>query len=129
MDQSSATGQPVTYTIPQIVQDKYPDLVELIKKTESMTKEERDYWFQILPIMTGEQVERLKKILADEATQLAKLDEQYQGELSKLNQKHMEEWNMFEKKQQKEELVKKEQAHEVEEAKTQEELLNKLDQA
>lgn len=117
------------YTIPQVVLDKYPDLVELIKKTESMTVEERNYWFQILPIMTVEQVERLKKILLDEASQLAKLDDQYQAELSKLNEKHLEEWNLMEKNKQKEEIKAKEKAEEAGETKAQEDLLNKLNEA
>lgn len=81
------------YNIPQVVLDKYPALVELIKKTESMTNEEREYWFQILPIMTEEQVTRLNQILEEEATQLAKLDADYKEDLEDLNQKHMTEWD------------------------------------
>lgn len=116
------------HQIPQVVLEKYPDLVEMIKKTESMSNDEREYWYQILPIMTEEQVIRLRKILEDEATQLAKLDDQYQSELSKLNDKHLKEWNELEVKQKKEELKKQEEAHEVEETKAQEDILGQLNQ-
>ena len=110
------------YNIPQVVLDKYPELVELIKKTESMSVEEREYWFQILPIMTEDQVTRLKTILAEEAAQLSKLDDQYQGELAKLNKKHLEEWNAFEKKQDREERKAQEASHEVAEKKAEEDI-------
>ena len=107
---------------------KYPDLVELIKKTESMSKDERNYWFQILPIMTDEQVVRLRKILDDEANQLTKLDSEYQSELAKLNEKHLKEWDDFERTQKRDELKKVESASSAEEAKHQEDLLNQLGQ-
>jgi len=117
------------YNIPQVVLDKYPELVELIKKTESMSVEEREYWFQILPIMTEDQVTRLKTILAEEAAQLSKLDDQYQGELAKLNKKHLEEWNVFEKKQEREARKAEEASHEVTEKKAEEDILKQLDQS
>jgi len=116
------------YNIPAVVMQKYPDLVALIKKTESMLKEERDYWFQILPIMTEEQVSRLRKILDEEAAQLAKLDDEYQAELKKLNKKHLEEWDTFERQKGRKELEAKEKAAEAEEAATEEELLKKLEE-
>lgn len=128
---TQSTGQAaqtaaVDYNIPAVVLQKYPDLVEKIKKTESMSKDERNYWFQILPIMTDEQVLRLKKILDDEANQLTKLDSEYQTELAKLNEKHLKEWDDFERAQKREELKKVESASTAEEAKKQEDLLKQL---
>ena len=116
------------YKIPPIVAKKYPDLVELIKKTESMSDDERDYWFQILPIMTEDQVARLRKILDDEAKQLAKLDEQYQDELSKLNKKHVTEWDVMEKKKEREARAEEEAKSEEEESAAEEALLGELDE-
>lgn len=121
------------YKIPQLVKEKYPDLVELIKKTQSMMPEERQYWFQILPIMTDEQVARLRKILEDEAAQLAKLDAQYQEEVSRLNQKHLAEWENYDREQtekemkaKREERAKAEASAEAEESQTEEDLLSSL---
>jgi len=115
------------YKIPQVVKDKFPALVNLILETESMSKEERNYWFQILPIMTNEQVDRLKNILNEEKTQLAQLDTEYQDELSKLNEKHLKEWDEFERKQDRDELAQAEAAHEAEESKAEEDILGELD--
>lgn len=123
---SAGAGQ---FKIPQVVLDKHGDLVELIKKTQSMSDDEREYWFQILPIMTQEQVNRLKTILQEEANQLAKLDNQYQDELTKLNKKHLEEWNVFQKKKEREALKSEEASHEAAEAAAEADILKELDGA
>lgn len=127
-DPSAGGSAAQGFNIPAVVLEKYGDLVELIKKTESMSDEEREYWFQILPIMTADQVTRLKTILQEESTQLSKLDTQYQDELTKLNKKHLEEWNVFQKKQEREALQAEEASHEAAEAKAEEDVLKKLDE-
>jgi hypothetical protein len=126
-DQSGAGQSDGKFKIPPVVLKKYGDLVELIKKTESMSDEERDYWFQILPIMTEDQVARLRKILEDESSQLAKLDEQYQSELTKLNKKHLTEWDTLEKTKERESRQEEEAKAEAEESAAEEALLGELD--
>ena len=92
-----------------------------------MDDEEREYWFQILPIMTEDQIQKFRDILISEKEQLAKLDAEYEEELSKINDKHLQEWQAFESKQQRIELGKKEEAAEAQEAASEEELLKKLE--
>ncbi|MBD3270753.1 hypothetical protein GF376_04460 [Candidatus Peregrinibacteria bacterium] len=128
MASAKTSRKPEKYAIPKIVWDKYPDLIKLIKETESMDDEEREYWFQVLPIMTDHQVEKFKKILITEKQQLAELDKEYEQELQKLNEKHMLEWKEFEVKEKRAELEQKEQAHEEEEEDVEAELLAKLSQ-
>lgn len=127
-DQGGAAtkGKASKFHIPAVVKQEYPDLIPLILQTESMDDEEREYWFQILPIMTTDQVQKLREILISEKQQLAKLDAEYEEELAKINEKHLAEWQTFESQQQREELAKKEVAHEKEEAAIEEDLLNKL---
>jgi hypothetical protein len=120
--------RPEKYAIPKIVWDKYPDMVELIKQTESMDDEEREYWFQVLPIMTDHQVEKFRTILNTEKNQLAALDQEYEQELQKLNEKHMIEWKEFESKEKRKAIQSAEATQEKTEAKTEEELLAKLSQ-
>ena len=119
--QTQTTGK-----VPTDVAAKYPHLEALILGTESMTNEERDYWFQILPIMTDEQIEKLLGILTHEKEQLSKLDSEYQAQLQKLDQKHMDEAKQQEQKAKRETLKKQEASHEETEAKAQEDLLKKL---
>lgn len=126
MMEEQAIAPPDKYNVPKLVQEKFPDLIDLIKGTESMDDDERDYWLQILPIMTEEQISKFRDILVTEKQQLQRLDSEYEEELSKLNEKHMIEWKEFESKEQKAELEKKEQAAEQEEKESEEELLKRL---
>ncbi len=125
-ESDTTVRKPLQYIIPKIVQDKYPDLVELIKMTESMDDEEREYWFQVLPIMTDHQVQKFRKILETEKQQLEDLDKEYEQELTRLNEKHMLEWKEFETKEKRQALKQAETKHETTEKSTEEELLAKL---
>lgn len=120
--------KPEKYSIPKLAKEKYPELVELIKTTESMDDQEREYWFQILPIMNADQVDRLKNILATEKQQLAELDQEYEQELNRLNEKHLLEWKEFEAKEKSRAIREAEAASQEEEKQLEEDLLSKLDQ-
>lgn len=114
------------FEIPETVKQQYPDLIPLILSTESMNDDERQYWFQILPIMTDEQVGKLREILANEKKQLQKLDQDYEAELKVINQKHVSEWKAYESKEKREKLKKAEAHVEKTEKENEEELLKKL---
>ncbi|MFA6521730.1 MAG: hypothetical protein WCT53_05085 [Candidatus Gracilibacteria bacterium] len=114
------------FDIPQAVRDQHPDLIPMILQTESMNDDERQYWFQILPIMTDDQILKLREILANEKQQLQKLDKEYDGELKKINDKHVSEWKEFEAKEKRQKLKAAESASSQAEKQTEEELLKKL---
>ncbi len=71
-DQSAST-----LVIPADIQEKFGDLILLIRQSESMNDEERQYWINILPIMTPEQIQNLQDILMNEKQQLAAIDAKY----------------------------------------------------
>ncbi len=123
---ASGTAKPEKYSIPKLVKDKYPDLVELIKVTESMDDQEREYWFQIMPIMTAEQIEKFRNILITEKEQLQALDKEYEEELNRLNEKHLLEWKEFESKEKSKAIHDAEQANSASEKQMEEDLLAKL---
>ncbi len=114
------------YSVPPLVKEKFPDLMQLIKETESMNEEERDYWFQILPIMTEEQIGKFRTILLNEKQQLTQLDQEYSKELNKLNDKHLLEWKEFESKEKRNALSTAEAQAEIEEKAAEEDLLKRL---
>lgn len=116
------------YTIPESVKTAYPDLVALLVKTESMNDEERDYWFQVLPVMNDEQIVKLRTILVNEREQLKKIDSEYDSEMKKLNEVHKSEWNAFEIEQKRTALRQAEASHEEGEASKEDELLKKLEE-
>ena len=67
----------VALVVPDETQAKYPDLVEKIKNSKSMNNSERNYWLQVLPVMTPEQVKELQDILDTEIRKLKEIDEKY----------------------------------------------------
>lgn len=113
--------------IPEEIRKKYPDLAALMAGTESMTQEERDYWFQIMPIMTDDQVQKLRNILIHEKEQLAKLDTEYEAELAKLNDKHVLEWKEKEQREKREQIKTAESAEKAKEKASEDALLQQLD--
>jgi len=124
--QQAVIAPPDKYSVPTIVKEKFPDLVQLIKETESMNDEERDYWFQILPIMTEEQIRKFRDILLNEKIQLQKLDKEYEQELNRLNEKHMLEWKEFEMREKRKAIKTAELKSQEEERAAEEELLRRL---
>lgn len=114
------------YIIPALVREKFPDLVKLIYETESMNQEEREYWLQILPIMSEEQIVKFRDILVNEKNQLQKLDQDYENEMSKIaNSK--KDINEEEMKQKMAQIKASEAASKKQEQSQEEELLRNLD--
>jgi len=75
MSDSSAASAGLT--IPTETQAKFATIIALILGSESMNQEERQYWINILPIMTPEQLKNLSEILINEKEQLAAIDKKY----------------------------------------------------
>ncbi|MBI4232196.1 hypothetical protein HY605_03095 [Candidatus Peregrinibacteria bacterium] len=114
------------YIIPAMVRSKFPDLIKLIYETESMNEEEREYWMQILPIMSEEQTSKFRDILVNEKDQLTKLDKEYESEMNKINQSKPQEIDAEQVKEKFEEIKTAEKVHEAEESSEEEELLKQL---
>jgi hypothetical protein len=122
----SSQQQAAPVLIPDSIREKFPDLQELVETTESMNREEKDYWFQILPIMTDDQITRFRDILVNEKNQLQKIDQEYSQQLTKLNEKHMLEWKEFETKEKRDSIRRAEAEHRETETEKERELLERL---
>src|SRR3989339_1897774 len=70
--------------IPDDIRQKFPELIELILGSESMNDEERQYWINILPVMTPDQIASLKDILETERRQLSAIDQKYAKEIKEI---------------------------------------------
>jgi hypothetical protein len=103
-----------------------PALVDLILKTESMKDEERKYWFQLLPIMSEDQVQKLQGILQNEKDQLQELDKKYEAEVSKLNETHSN-WDPKKFTAKRKTIEEAEKAHQENEKNDEEDILNQLE--
>lgn len=114
------------YIIPSLVREKFPDLVKLIYETESMNSEEREYWLQILPIMTETQIVKFREILVNEKEQLSKLDTEYQRQIAGINKAPVAPLDEAAVKEKHKQLLEAEMANEKSEAEKEDELLAKL---
>ncbi len=97
-----------TFIILDEIQVQYHELVQLILATESMDDHEKQYWFDILPSMTADQVDRLYNILDTERRKLEELELKYQEEIKRLNETHLIEWQELQMKKRKEEIAQAE---------------------
>ena len=93
------------FSIADEINVKYPELMTLILETESMEADEKQYWFDIMPSMTDEQVDRLFNILDTEKRKLEALEDKYKKEIKDLNEKHLIEWQEFQLKDSKEKVA------------------------
>ena len=90
------------------IQAQYPELIKLVLETESMDDNERQYWFDILPSMSDEQVDRLFEILDTEKKQLEELDQKYLEAAKQLSDEQLLEWQALQSKKAKEKILEKE---------------------
>ncbi len=105
---AQVTRNDFTFNILDEIQVKYPDLVDLILWSESIDNNEKQYWFDILPSMTDEQIDRLFNILMTERRQLEELNIKYQEEIKTLNEKHLIQWQSLQSQKAKEKIEKEE---------------------
>lgn len=66
--------------IPERVIEKYPDIYDLIVKSDSFNKDEKGYWVKLLRGLPMEQVGKLHAILSKEREEIRKADEEYLGQ-------------------------------------------------
>ena len=130
MADTAASPKPVsTLTVPDEVTAKYPDIVTLIKASESMNDEERQYWVNILPVMTPEQVQNLRDILDNERKQLKAIDEKYSKEIQKIDEKESVTSMDDDRRSRREKRAKDESTDKQKEVESAESLLKKIEGA
>lgn len=101
--------------IPPEVAERFGELVELIKGSKSMDDSERQYWIDVLPIMSEDQIDNLKGILDNEKKQLEEAKASYSKDMNTAVKKTgaaFDEQAYLEKKRAREEAEKKQQAEE-----------------
>lgn len=83
--ESNGSESKATVVVPPDIQGKYPDFIRMITHSDLMDNDEKQYWVDILPEMTTEQLEKLKVLLGSGNDKMDALDEKYRNELSELN--------------------------------------------
>lgn len=121
----STSGSSVT--ISDEIRAKFPDVCDLILKSESMNDEERQYWINILPVMTPEQVEDLRGILTNERAQLSAIDAKYSKEIDKVGGAEITRQTEEERNRRRAERSQQEAAHAADEQRNAETVLKEIE--
>jgi hypothetical protein len=117
---------PSAVVIPEELRKKFPELMDLILGSESMNDEERQYWVNILPVMTPEQIQNLKDILVNEREQLAAIDRKYAKEIEQIGEAKLLEKVEEERRRRREARTKKEEEYRKSEQEQTSSLLGKI---
>ncbi|MBI3331736.1 hypothetical protein HYZ99_02135 [Candidatus Peregrinibacteria bacterium] len=125
---SAISGDTTGATIPPETQAKFGALVALILGSESMNTEERQYWINILPIMTAEQTAELQGILENEKAQLAAIDQKYAKETAQMGQAEQIAKTDAERTRKRSARKETEGAHREAEEQSAEDLLKKIEE-
>ena len=125
---TQAQGQ-TGLVIPEDIRQKHPEIIELIQHSESMNDEERQYWINILPIMTPDQIENLKGILDNEKKQLAAIDKKYSKQIEQMGQEELIRRTEMERRGLRSERETKESKHDLEDEAHAEDLLKQIEGA
>lgn len=79
------------YSIPDEFLEDTPDLIELILRSRSIdTEQEKQNWFNLLPLMNVAQLEKLRAILVKEKTKLQEIEEKYEGKKQEIKKKYLQ---------------------------------------
>lgn len=119
--------QKAQITIPEELKKQYPDIIDLIQRSESMNAEEQQYWVNIMPVMTPEQIQSLRDILTNERQQLDEIDKKYASEINKVGEETFMKKVAEERDRRRTERSNAEQAARGEEQEKTEDILNKID--
>jgi hypothetical protein len=92
-----------------------------------MNNGERQYWIDILPVMTTEQVQQLREILTNERDQLAAIDAKYATEIQKVGTDKLEQTDE-ERNRRRMELSSKENVDRSEDTQEAEDILKQMNE-
>ncbi len=81
------------FTIADQFLESMPDVIVLILNSKSMdTKEEKQSWFNLLPMMNPEQMAKLKDILTREKQKLEEIEKKYEQKKEDIKTKYVQQW-------------------------------------
>ncbi len=123
---ASASPASAGLQVPPDVAAKFGDLVTMIQASESMNADERQYWVNILPIMTPEQLQSLRDILENEKKQLASIDAKYTQQIDQASAAQSAKQTDEERRKRREQRKTQESAHREQEEKAAEALLEQM---
>jgi len=78
------------YSIPEEFLETMSELIELVLRSRSMDKaEEKQSWFNLLPLMNDEQIAKLNDILMREKHKLMEIEKKYEQKKVEIKKKYL----------------------------------------
>jgi len=115
------------FDIPEDFLEADPELIQLILESKALdTDEDKQNWFNLLPLMTEEQIVKLRDILLREKKKLQEIEEKYENKKRKIRQKYLLRWQKLGYVDKIKEIQEKEQAVKSKEEQEAEKLLDML---
>lgn len=115
------------FVISDVFLQTIPDIIVLILQSKSMDNpEEKQSWFNLLPMMNNDQIQKLRDILTREKQKLAEIEQKYEQKKDDLKNKYTQKREDMVQTKRIEEIKKQEAAHEEKESEEAEHLLNQL---
>ena len=116
-DPTTITEKKAQLNIPPETDAKFHELIGMIQESSSMDNDERQYWIDVLPIMTDDQITNLRGILENEKKQLADAASAYSQGMEKAVKNVANEFDekaYLEKKRARQAVEAKQEAAEIE---------------
>jgi len=113
--------------IPEDTKTQFPELIEMVKISSSMDNKEKQYWIDVLPIMTDDQIDNLREILNNEKKQINEVNTKYNKDVEGAKENALNQFNSEEYKEKKRIRLEAEKLDEEKESETEEDLLSALD--
>lgn len=115
------------FTIPDEFLSTIPDIIVLVLNSKSMDNpEEKQSWFNLLPMMNQEQIDKLKDILTREKQKLIEIEQKYDQKKEELKTKYTQKREDMVYTKRMEEIKKEEAKHEEIEDKQADNLLTQI---
>jgi len=88
--------QAMLYDIPEEFLKTDAKLIELILLSKAIdSQQEKQNWFNLLPIMTDQQIEKLRNILTKEQQKLKEIEEKYMQKKNEIKKKYLLKWQQL----------------------------------
>ena len=99
--------------IPPMLAARYPDVIQMLLVTPSLTFQEKQYWVKLLPLMSLDQVAKLREILMTERKKFFEIQQKYAtpgpATVGQIQRKRIEDTQIKKQMIKKQELVDEQQ--------------------
>jgi len=115
------------FDIPEDFLEKDANLIKMVLESKSIwTDEEKQNWFDLMPLMNSKQFDKLRSILDKEKKKLQAIEEKYNQKETEIKKKYLKKWQKMWYVKKVKEIKQKEQSQKSKDQKEAEDLLDKI---